>query len=333
MANSLVTGGAGFIGSHLVERLLADGDTVTVLDNLATGSTKNLESVSGHTRLSIHQVSVADPESIQPLFQDIDHVYHLAGLADIVPSIERPEEFHHANVNGTLTVLEAARGAGVKRLVYAASSSCYGLPDMFPTLETAAIRPMYPYALTKYLGERYVMHWNDIYQLPTISLRLFNVYGPRARTSAAYGAVFNVFLAQKLNGKALTVVGDGTQTRDFTFVTDVADAFVRAAESDLSGEIFNVGSGDTYSINHLTSLLGGQVTYIPKRPGEPDCTFADTAKITQALGWKPEVGFEEGVSRMLEAIDQWREAPLWDPKSIESATQEWFAHLGASGSD
>ena len=333
MANSLVTGGAGFIGSHLVERLLADGDSVSVLDNFATGSMKNLESVSDHPRLSVHEVSIAEPESIAPLFQGVERVYHLAGLADIVPSIERPQEFHHANVNGTLAVLEASREAKVKRFVYAASSSCYGLPDRVPTPETDEIRPMYPYALTKYLGERYVLHWNDIYQLPAISLRLFNVYGPRARTSASYGAVFNIFLAQKLSGKAFTVVGDGTQTRDFTFVTDVADAFVLAAESNLAGEVFNVGSGGTYSINHLTSLLGGDITYIPKRPGEPDCTFADTSKITQALGWKPQVGFEEGVARMLEAIDQWREAPLWDSKSIETATHEWFAHLGSSGSD
>ena len=329
----MVTGGAGFIGSHLVERLLDDGDSVTVLDNFATGSLKNLESVTDHPRLSVHQVSVAGPETIAPLFNGIDHVYHLAGLADIVPSIERPQEFHNANVNGTLAVLEASREAGVKRFVYAASSSCYGLPDRFPTRETDEIRPMYPYALTKYLGERYVLHWNAFYQFPTISLRLFNVYGPRARTSVAYGAVFNVFLAQKLSGMPFTVVGDGTQTRDFTFVTDVADAFVRAAESNLSGEIFNVGSGGTYSINHLTGLLGGEVTYIPKRPGEPDCTFADTTKISQALGWMPQVEFDEGVARMLEAIDQWREAPLWDAKSIETATHEWFAHLASSGSD
>src|SRR2546421_8818128 len=157
--------------------------------------------------------------------------------------------YHQANVDGTIAVLEASRLAGVKRLIYAASSSCYGIPDEFPTPETAPIRPMYPYALTKNLGESYVMHWHKIYKLPAVSLRLFNVYGPRARTSGAYGAVFGVFLAQKLAAEPFTVVGDGTQTRDFIFVTDVVDAFARAADSDVSGEPLNVGTGSPQSVN------------------------------------------------------------------------------------
>jgi UDP-glucose 4-epimerase len=189
---------------------------------------------------------------------------------------------------------------------------------------------MYPYALTKYIGEQYVMHWAKTYRMPCVALRLFNVYGPRSRTSGTYGAVFGVFLAQKLAGKPFTVVGDGTQTRDFTFVTDVADAFVRAAQSDVHGEIFNVGSGGTYSVNRLVELLGGEAVHIPKRPGEPDCTFADTAKIAAQLAWRPSVTFEEGVKAMLAAIDYWREAPVWDPQSIAVATREWFACLGAA---
>jgi len=164
------------------------------------------------------------------------------------------------------------------------------------------------------------------------ALRLFNVYGPRARTSGAYGAVFGVFLAQKLAGEAFTVVGDGSQTRDFTFVTDVAEAFVQAAESEIEGEIFNVGSGDTYSVNYLVSLLGGDVIYVPKRPGEPDCTFADAAKISQKLKWQPNVSFEDGVQIMLQNIEHWREAPVWNQQSIADATQDWFKYLGdASG--
>ena len=224
-------------------------------------------------------------------------------------------------------MLEAAREAGSKRFVYAASSSCYGLPDEVPTPESADMRPMYPYALTKMLGEQYVLRWNAIYKLPTMALRLFNVFGPRARTSGTYGAVFGVFLAQKLAGQPFTVVGDGTQTRDFTFVTDVVDAFVKAAESELTGVTLNVGSGHTYPVNRLVHLLGGDVTYVPRRPAEPDCTYADTTQIQNVLGWRPTVSFEEGVDVMLQGIEQWRDAPVWDPGSIAEATRDWFACL------
>jgi UDP-glucose 4-epimerase len=328
--HALVTGGAGFIGSHLVERLLVDGHTVVVLDSFATGKAENLDAVKDSPRLCVHHMDVSNCSELIPFFEGVDWVFHLAALADIVPSIQRPLEYHKANVDGTIAVLEAARSAGVKRFVYAASSSCYGIPDQFPTPETAPIRPMYPYALTKYLGEQYILHWNKVYKLPCVSLRLFNVYGPRARTSGTYGAVFGVFLAQKLAGKPFSVVGDGTQTRDFTFVTDVVDAFVRAAESEIEGEILNVGSGNTYSVNHLVSLLGGDVIHVPKRPGEPECTFADTTKISRVLGWRSKVSFEEGVRIMLLNIGHWRNAPVWDDSSIADATRDWFKFLGGS---
>lgn len=323
----VVTGGAGFIGSHLVERLVAEGHSVVAIDNLAVGRLRNLSPVAESPRFRFLQADIAS-DAIAPAFEAVDWVFHLGALADIVPSIQRPVDYHRANVDGTVAVLEAARAAGAKRFLYAASSSCYGLPDQFPTPETAPSRPMYPYALTKYLAEQYVMHWQQVYQLPAVSLRLFNVFGPRARTSGTYGAVFGVFLAQKLAGKAYTVVGDGTQTRDFTFVSDVVDAFVRAAASDLSGEIMNVGSGGTYSVNRLVELLGGPVTYIPKRPGEPDCTFADTGRIAARLGWKAQVPFDEGVARMLAVIEDWRDAPVWDAGSISQATGDWFRFLG-----
>lgn len=323
----IVTGGAGFIGSHLVERLLGDGHDVSVLDNFASGKIENLNTVRYNAQLSVHSVDVSNYEEIKEFFEGVDWVFHLAALADIVPSIRQPLKYHKANVDGTIAVLEAARFAGVKRFVYAASSSCYGIPDVFPTPETAAIKPMYPYALTKYLGEQYVLHWNQVYKLPCVSLRLFNVYGLRARTSGAYGAVFGVFLAQKLAGKPFTVVGDGAQTRDFTFVTDTVDAFVRAAESAVQCEVMNVGSGNTYSINHLVDLLRGDVVYIAKRPGEPDCTFADIRAISKMLCWQPRVTFEQGVRIMLQNIDQWRAAPVWNEKSIAEVTQDWFAYL------
>lgn len=326
--NTVVTGGAGFIGSHLAERLLAEGHRVLVVDNFATGRRENLAGFADHPGLTVETADVADFGRIRPLLEGKDWVFHLAGLADIVPSIQRPMDYHAANVDGTISVLEAARLGGVRRFLYAASSTCYGLPDLVPTPETAPIRPMFPYALTKYMGEEYVLAWHRIYGLPAVSLRLFNVFGPRSRTSGTYGAVFGVFLAQKLAGKPFTVVGDGTQTRDFTYVTDVAEAFLRAAESEVAGEIFNVGSGGTYSVNTLVNLIGGEIAYVPKRPGEPDCTFADTGKICHMLDWQPTVGFEQGVSNMLEHIELWRHAPVWDTASVQEATRDWFKYLG-----
>jgi UDP-glucose 4-epimerase len=226
-------------------------------------------------------------------------------------------------------VLECARKAGVKRIIYAASSSCYGIPDAYPTSESAPIRPQYPYALTKNMGEQLCTHWAQVYGMNITATRFFNVYGTRSRTSGTYGAVFGVFLAQKLAGKPYTVVGDGTQTRDFTYVTDIADAcFTASKRMDVSGEVFNVGSGHTYSVKRLIELLGGEKIYIPKRPGEPDCTFADITKIKTVLGWTPKVSLEEGVSKILQNIDYWKDAPVWDPNSIAKATEGWFKYLG-----
>lgn len=325
---SLVTGGCGFIGSHIVDRLLEAGHTVRVIDNFSTGRPQNLEHQAENFNLVIYQMDIRNREEIEPVFQNVDYVFHMAALADIVPSIQKPWEYYSSNVLGTYHVCECAKNAGVKKLVYAASSSCYGIPDQFPTKEDAQIRPQYPYALTKRLGEETVLHWGQVYGVPVITLRLFNVYGTRSRTSGTYGAVFGVFLAQKLAGQPFTVVGTGEQTRDFTYVTDVAEAFYTAAISDISNETLNVGSGGTYSVNRLCELLGGDITYIPKRPGEPDCTFADTAKIQKLLGWKACVSFGEGVGNILKHIDYWREAPVWTPDSIGEATKDWFQYLG-----
>lgn len=324
----IVTGGAGFIGSHLVERLIHDGCEVVVLDNLTVGRERNLAKAQATGKCSFFNVDIRDRDSLPAIFEGAHSVFHLAALADIVPSIERPGEYFTTNVDGTFNVVEAARAAGVKRLVYAASSSCYGIPEIYPTPESSPIQPQYPYALTKYLGERIALHWGSIYDIPTVSLRFFNVFGPRARTSGTYGAVFGVFLAQKLANKPFTVVGDGTQTRDFTFVTDIVDGIVTAAQSELGDEIINLGSGGTYSVNELCRLLGGPVEHIPKRPGEPDCTFADTTKARTLLGWSAQTPFEEGVRIMLEHIEDWRDAPLWDAGSIAGATKVWFEQLG-----
>ncbi|MCH9627863.1 MAG: UDP-glucose 4-epimerase [Chlamydiales bacterium] len=319
---ALVTGGAGFIGSHLTELLLEVGHEVRALDNLYSGRLRNLEAVKNHPGFSFHEMDIRELED--SVFEGVDWVFHLAGLADIVPSIENPRDYFEVNVDGTFNVLECAKKRQVKRVIYAASSSCYGIPSVYPTPETAQVQPQYPYALTKSLGEELVMHWEQVYGIPAVSLRLFNVYGPRSRTSGTYGAVFGVFLAQKLHGMPFTVVGDGSQTRDFTYVADVARAFYAAAQSEVSGEIFNVGSSHHYSVNRLVELLEGDVVHIPKRPGEPDCTFADISKIEKMLGWKAEISLEEGVSRILSAIHDYKDAPVWAPETIEKATKSWF---------
>ena len=324
---ALVTGGAGFIGSHLVELLLASDWQVTVLDNLSSGSPQNLSHIPAGEFTLVHG-SVTDEEALEASVKGCDVVFHLAALADIVPSINDPISYFETNVSGTALVMEASKRNGVRKVVYAASSSCFGMPAEFPTKEDAPIKPQYPYALTKWLGEEIVCHWGNVYKIPWVSLRLFNVFGPRSRTAGTYGAVMGVFLAQKLAGKAFTVVGDGEQSRDFTYVADVARAFLRAAESSVEGEVFNVGSGGHYSVNHLVSLLGGEKIHIPERPGEPRMTFADTKKVSTLLQWEPEVSFEEGIEKVLAQIDYWKDSPVWEPDTIGEATADWFKFLG-----
>ena len=329
----LVTGGGGFIGSHLVDRLIGAGLSVRVLDNFSVGRRANLAQHDGNPRLEIVEADIADMAAVDMACTGVERVYHLAARADVVPSIQEPNAYFRANVDGTFAVLEAARRHGVKRFTYVASSSCYGIPAIYPTPETAPADPRYPYALTKYLGEQLVMHWAQVYGLPANAVRFFNVYGPRARTSGTYGAVFGVFLAQLLAGRPLTVVGDGEQTRDFTFVSDAVGALLAVADSNKVGQIYNVGSGRPVSVNELIKELGSPPTvHIPKRPGEPDCTWADITKVQGEIGWNPEVSFAAGVKIMLENIDYWRDAPVWTTSSIEVATKDWFKFLGGAQS-
>ena len=324
---AVVTGGAGFIGSHMVDLLLARDYRVRVIDSLVGGREANLAQHRNDNRLAFERRDIRTLEPGEKSFKDAAFVFHFAGIGDIVPSIEHPTDYMDTNAMGTVRVLECARAAEIRKLVYAASSSCYGLAAV-PTAETHPIAPEHPYGLSKYHGEAAVLHWHRVYRLPANSIRIFNAYGPRVRTTGAYGAVFGVFFKQKLAGKPFTVIGDGTQRRDFLFVTDVAAAFLRAAETDKTGQIWNLGAGDPQSVNRLVELLGGPVVYIPKRPGEPDCTWADIAKIQRDLGWKPVVPFDQGVRRMMEDIELWRDAPLWDPQSIAVATKTWFEYLG-----
>lgn len=334
-----VFGGCGFIGSHLVEALLAQGRKVHVFDIQPW-------KYGHHDNLDVINLDIRKP--IVYSFGRYDRVFHLAALSDIVPSIEHPVEYYNTNVTGTLNILEACKRYGVERFVYAASSSCYGMATnilkMDGTYGYKAIGenerldgvifpnfcPQYPYALTKYLGEQLVIHWAKVYKLPAISMRLFNVYGPRARTNGAYGAVFGVFLAQLANKSPLTVVGDGTQKRDFTYVTDVVDALIKAADSDIQG-IYNVGSSNPVSINSIVEMLGSpEVAFVPSRPGEPDITHADISKIQRDLGWKPKVGIEEGIKILLENIESYRDAKVWTPETITQATKEWMLCLSST---
>ena len=325
---AVVSGGAGFIGSHMVDLLVSEGFTVRVIDNMVGGRPDNLAQHGGGGLVELDERDIRAVPPDDALFRGASMAFHFAGLGDIVPSIERPLEYLSVNVQGTVHMLEGARSARIPKFVYAASSSCYGLASV-PTREDHPIAPQYPYALSKYQGEQAAFHWHRVYRLPVNSIRIFNAYGTRSRTSGAYGAVFGVFLKQKLAGTPFTVVGDGTQRRDFLYVTDVARAFYAAATTDRVGEVYNLGAGKPQPVNRLVELLGGPVVYVPKRPGEPDCTWADITKITSQLHWAPQVSFEEGVARIVDNIEYWRNAPLWDPASIAEATKTWFAMLSS----
>jgi len=329
--NCIVTGGAGFIGSHLTDRLLRDGHKVTVIDDFSTGREENLlGGIYSENLLGIEKLNITDIE-IRSLFKNVDWVFHLGGKADIVPSIEHPADYYNTNVTGTLNILEACRTFGVKKLVYASSSSIYGNKAKVPTKETYKPNPKYPYALTKYLGEQLVMHYGQVYKLPVVSLRLFNVYGPRSRTSGAYGAVMGVFLAQKANGIPFTKVGDGCQRRDFTYVSDVVNAFIKAMEGSTTREVINIGYGLPHSINSLIVGLSGleaPIIQLPKRPGEPISTWADISKARRLLDWYPTTPFTLGIEHMLDHLEDWKNAPVWTAEKIKEATKPWFNYLG-----
>tara|TARA_B100001123_G_scaffold330557_1_gene372553 strand:+ start:3836 stop:4822 length:987 start_codon:yes stop_codon:yes gene_type:complete len=324
---AIVTGGAGFIGSHMVDLLINEGFVVRVIDDLSCGDINNLSKHIKNPDLIFEQLDIRNISLKLSIFQGADFCFHFAGKGDIVPSIEEPAEYMSVNVNGTVSLLEAARKAKLKKFIYAASSSCYGLAAT-PTNESHCINPLYPYALSKYLGESAALHWSKVYKLPVNSIRIFNAFGERSRTAGAYGAVFGVFLKQKLEGQPFTIIGDGEQSRDFLYVSDVTRAFLAAGETSKTREVYNLGAGKPQTINKLVHLLGGHSIYIPERPGEPRCTWADISKIQCHLNWKPEISFEIGVNKVLSNIADWKNAPLWDPASIEEASRSWFKILG-----
>ena len=322
----LVTGGAGFIGSNLVDQLIKLKHQVIILDNLSTGKLSNLSKVKDKVEF-INIDITSSSKSIYKHFNNVDWVFHLAGLADLVPSIKDPNSYFQTNVKGTLNVLEASKKVKIKKLIYAASASCYGIPDKYPTDENSKIDPKFPYALTKYFGEQLVIHWAKVYHMPNVSLRFFNAYGPRLRKTGAYGGVFSIFLAQKLAKKSLTIVGDGHQTRDFIHISDLVDIVIKAAENGVNGEIYNVGSGEETSVNSLADIIGGNKVKIPQRPGETDRSLADIAKVKKHFKWQPKITIKEGVNMLLKNINEWKEAPVWTPETIKEATKSWFKPL------
>ena len=300
---SLVTGGAGFIGSNLVDKLIKNGHRVVVLDNLSAGnSSKNLDHIKNKIELVNIDVS-SNQEAINKYFDKVDWVFHMAGLVDMLPSIIEPNKYFKVNVIGTLNVLNASKKYKVKKFLYAASASCYGTPSKYPTDEKSKIDPQNPYALTKFLGEQLVINWAKVYSMFNVSLRFFNAYGPRSSIKGAYGSVFNIFLAQKLAGKPLTIVGDGNQTRDFIHVFDLVDATIKAVEKGKSGEVYNVGNGKETSINLNADIIGGNKVSVPKRPGETERSIANISKIRKELNWQPKITIDEGVKMLIKDIN------------------------------
>lgn len=333
----IVTGGAGFIGSHLIDALIKEGYSVVVIDNLSTGKKSQVNKEAKFIRADIRNL-----KKIRPYFRGVDWVFHLAARARIQPSIKDPAPTFNHNIIGTLNVLLAARDAGVKRVIYSASSSSYGDQDTTPLYEEMTPRFKSPYALTKCVGEEMCRLFSNLYDLETVSLRYFNVYGPRQLTTGVYATVVGIFMKQLESGKPLTIVGDGTIQRDFTHVFDVVRANIFAAKSDKigRGEVINIGTGKNYSINEIAAMIlaptpergyapvaqnpdsprlmwgvvpeikpeailtsavkANKVVYIPPRPGETRRTLANISKARQLLDWKPSISLEEGLAMLRE---------------------------------
>lgn len=296
MSKIIVTGGAGFIGSHIVDELIKDGFEVHVIDDLSAGKEENI-----NPKAIFHKLDIRDGESINSIFVGAEYVFHEAAMPRVQYSIEHPFITNDINVNGLLSVLEACRLNGVKRLIFASSSSIYGDTDNIPTSESSDINPMSPYATHKYIGEVYLKLYSKIYNLETVCLRYFNVYGPRLNSDGAYPLVIGYFLKSLKEGKPLVVTGDGEQTRDFVHVRDVAHANLLAMKSsDMGhGEVLNIGGGKRYSINHVAKLIGGEIEYIAPRI-EPHDTEADISKAKELLGWQPSVSLEDGIKELKE---------------------------------
>ncbi len=299
-SKSIITGGAGFIGSNLADHLVRIGHKVVVLDNFVSGKKNNL---SNHKKknLKIVKIDISKTKKLDKYFKRADYIFHLAALAQIIPSIKHPKKYFMNNVLGTINVVKAAKKAKIKKLIYAASSSCYGIPKKIPTSEKDKIDLKHPYAATKYIGEQIVMKYASVFKMPNISFRFFNVYGPRLNISGQYSAVIGNFLSQKKSNKPLTIVGNGKQTRDFIHVDDLANAFIKVIKSNSVNKIYNLGSGKKTSINSIAKIFGGKRKFIPNRPGEPKNSLANISKIKKDIKWKPKISIEKGLKSLLKS--------------------------------
>ena len=325
----IITGGAGFIGSHLAERLINDKKvtSIIILDHFKDGSFKNIKDFYINRKIKIIKKDICNIKKNENFLKNTQCIFHLAAIADIVPSIENPFEYCQNNFIGTIKLLEAMRYNKINKIIYAASSSCYGIPKKYPTGENEKISTKYPYAFSKYISELAIIHWSKVYKINYISLRLFNVYGLRSRTTGAYGAVMGVFLKQKLSKQPLTLVGDGHQKRDFINVADVVEAFVKAFKCKIKNQIFNIGASNPIKILDLVKLLNSKYVKVKKRPGEPSITYANILKAKKFLKWQPKINFEKGVQELINNIYYWKDAPLWTKLSIKKETKSWFKFL------
>ena len=323
----LITGCAGFIGSHLVDSLCANYNII-VIDNLSSGKKSNLKKATGKIKFYKLDLSKLDVKKFCKKIPKLKFIFHLASLADIVPSIENPIEYINSNVIATYKILEIAKIKKIKKIIYSASSSCYGIAKDIPTSINSKIDTQYPYAHSKYIGELAIKHWSKVYNINFISFRFFNVYGPRARTNGSYGAVFGTFLAQILNKVPITVVGDGKQKRDFIYISDVIDLLIKSIKSNVVNRTYNVGYGKPRSINQLIKMFNyNKIVYIPKRPGEPYITHAEISNTKKDFNWHPKVDLERGVKIMIDNISYWKDAPVWTKNKIKKATKLWFERL------
>ena len=301
----IVTGGAGFIGSNLVDKLIDEGHEVIIFDNLSTGQQKNINPKAKFFLVDIAHQPYFETDTMKDIMSGVDVVFHLAALARVQPSIENPIEYHNTNINGTLNMLDACRKYGVKRFVFSSSSSVYGdvREEDLPTSENSELNPMSPYALHKLVGEQYCKLYSELYGLETVSLRYFNVYGERQPIEGAYTLVMGVFAQQRLNGKKMTIRGDGEQRRDFTYVGDVVDANIKCMEYplELNGDILNVGNGDNKSVNDIADLIGGERVNL-EPVIEPRVTLADNTKIKKLLDWKPTQDLNQWVKKWVKDL-------------------------------
>jgi UDP-glucose 4-epimerase len=324
---ALVTGCAGFIGSHMTEYLLDKNIKVIGVDNLSSGSINNIKNINSK-KFKFYNIDVKYIAKILKNIKKLDFVFHFSGNGELIPSIEQPKKYFENNSLNTVNLIEEIRAKKfkLKKFIYAASSTCYGINKKI-TDENAKINLEHPYALSKYVGELSCLHWGKVFNIPVISIRIFNAYGPRSRTSGVYGAVIGVFLKQKIEDYPLTIVGNGNQKRDFLHVEDLCRAFYKAAISSYKNEIFNLGYGKAKTINYLASLISNNHTFIPWRAGEPIKTEANICKIKKFLNWKPRINLKNGIAIVLKNIEYWKEAPLWTKQKISKATKNWNKFL------